>query len=93
MPRQTSIQLTGATERQVADLRDAGYGNFSDIVRIAIDRMHRELAYVNGGLSELIAQGRIVAAYNDDGHLAFYPANNAPYDTLSADEVLAKLNV
>jgi len=41
MPRQTSLQVTPATERQVADLKRLGYGTFTDIVRVAIDRMHQ----------------------------------------------------
>lgn len=42
MPRQTSVQLTEATEQQVANLQERGFGRFTDIVRIAIDRMYRE---------------------------------------------------
>lgn len=39
MPRQTSVQITEATARQAAQLRQMGFGTFTDIVRIAIDRM------------------------------------------------------
>lgn len=39
MPRQTSVQLTEATERQVDALKAQGYGTLTDIIRIAIDRM------------------------------------------------------
>jgi len=42
MPRQTSVQLTEATERQAAALKGAGFGSLTDIIRIAIDRMYRE---------------------------------------------------
>lgn len=42
MPRQSSIQLTEETERQVEILKRAGYGSFTDIVRLAVDRMARE---------------------------------------------------
>ena len=42
MPRQTSVQLTEATERQVEELKANGFGNLTDIIRIAIDRMWRE---------------------------------------------------
>jgi len=42
MPRQTSIQLTEATERQVETLKTRGFGTFTDIVRIAVDRMYIE---------------------------------------------------
>lgn len=42
MPRQTSVQLTEATEQQVDYLKQKGFGTFTDINRIAIDRMYRE---------------------------------------------------
>lgn len=42
MPRQTSVQLTEATERQAAELKAAGYGTLTDIIRTAIDRMHQQ---------------------------------------------------
>ena len=42
MPRQTSIQLTESTERQVEALKLAGFGSLTDIIRLAIDRMHRD---------------------------------------------------
>ena len=45
MSRQTSMQLTPATERQVEYLRQEGFGNFTDIVRLAIDRMYRREHY------------------------------------------------
>ena len=41
MNRQTSIQLTPETERQVEELQKQGFGTFTDIVRIAIDRLSR----------------------------------------------------
>ena len=41
MPRQTSVQLTEATQRQADELKQAGFGTFTDIVRIAVDRLHR----------------------------------------------------
>lgn len=45
MTRQTSLQLTPATERQVEYLRTAGFGTLTDIVRIAIDRMAIQEGY------------------------------------------------
>lgn len=44
MPKSTqvSMQFTGATQRQVEELTALGFGNRTDIVRIAVDRMHRE---------------------------------------------------
>ncbi len=42
MPRQTSFQITEATERQINALKTQGYGTATDIIRIAIDRMWRQ---------------------------------------------------
>lgn len=42
MPRQTSVQITEATDRQVEALKLAGFGSLTDIIRLAIDRMHRD---------------------------------------------------
>lgn len=42
MPRQTSFQMTESTERQMDDLKAAGFGTTTDIIRIAIDRMHQQ---------------------------------------------------
>lgn len=42
MPRQTSVQLLESTERQTAELKAAGFGTLTDIIRIAIDRMYRQ---------------------------------------------------
>jgi hypothetical protein len=44
MTRQTSIQLTDATQRQVEILKAQGFGTFTDIVRVAIDRLYRDEA-------------------------------------------------
>lgn len=46
MPRQTSLQLSEATEQQAAALRIYGK-TFTDIVRIAIDRLYREEIVTN----------------------------------------------
>ena len=42
MPRQTSFQMTEATERQMDDLKAAGFGTTTDVIRIAIDRMYQQ---------------------------------------------------
>lgn len=42
MPRQTSLQVTEATDRQVEALKLAGFGSLTDIIRIAVDRMYRD---------------------------------------------------
>jgi hypothetical protein len=42
MARQTSVQLIEATERQVEVLKSLGFGTFTDIVRVAVDRMYQD---------------------------------------------------
>lgn len=42
MPRQTSIQLTPQTESQLDELKGAGFGTRTDIIRIAVDRMYNQ---------------------------------------------------
>jgi 4-hydroxy-3-methylbut-2-en-1-yl diphosphate synthase IspG/GcpE len=42
MVKQTSVQLTDATIKQVKKLKELGFGTFTNIVRVAIDRMYRE---------------------------------------------------
>lgn len=42
MPKQTSVQLTEATLRQVEELKSAGHESLTNIVRTAIDRMYHQ---------------------------------------------------
>ncbi len=42
MTRQTSFQLTPATEAQLDALKTQGFGTTTDIIRIAIDRMFQQ---------------------------------------------------
>ena len=42
MPRQTSFQITEATEQQIAYLASRGYGTTTNIIRTAIDRMAQQ---------------------------------------------------
>ena len=42
MTRQTSVQITEATDAQVEYLKAKGFGTFTDIQRIAIDRMAQQ---------------------------------------------------
>ena len=39
MTRQTSVQITEATDAQVEYLKQRGFGGTTDVIRIAIDRM------------------------------------------------------
>lgn len=52
MSRQTSVQLTEATERQAAELKAAGFGTLTDIIRVAVDRMHKEETKIMSHASE-----------------------------------------
>ena len=47
--KQTSLQLTEATQRQVRELEALGFGSFTDIVRLAIDRMYQQEAAHDDG--------------------------------------------
>lgn len=40
--KQVSVQLTDATIRQIEHLKTIGYGNRTDIIRLAIDRMFQK---------------------------------------------------
>lgn len=40
--KSSSIRLTPATQHQIDVLMAAGYGQFTEIVRLAVDRMYRE---------------------------------------------------
>lgn len=40
--RRTTINLTEATDRQIEYLKECGYGSFTQIVRLAVDRMYRK---------------------------------------------------
>jgi len=42
--RRTTINLTEATDRQIEYLKERGYGSFTQIVRLAVDRMYRKEA-------------------------------------------------
>jgi hypothetical protein len=45
----SSIRLTPATQHQIDALTAAGFGQFTEIVRLAVDRMYREEIAHNGG--------------------------------------------
>lgn len=42
MSRQTSIQISDSMQRQITRLQAAGFGTFTDIVRLAVDRMYQQ---------------------------------------------------
>jgi len=54
--RRTTVNLTKATERQVETLKGRGFGTFTDIVRISIDRMYRE--EMGGQMKEMCGEER-----------------------------------
>lgn len=69
MTRQTSIQLTEATERQVRALTARGFGTFTDIVRTAVDRMHTQEAHVMD--TRQLAEAIYSEIYGDVDHKTF----------------------
>lgn len=71
MTRQTSIQLTEATERQAKSLTAQGFGSFTDVVRLAIDRMYREEAGMDKRrMSEAELRGEAAWAQAGDASIA-----------------------
>lgn len=50
--RQTSIQLGDATKRQLEKLKALGFGNQTDVIRVAIDRMYREEVRMSNKLTQ-----------------------------------------
>ena len=51
--RMTSITVTASMDRQVAELREAGFGpSLINIIRLAVDRMHREESQLYADQSE-----------------------------------------
>lgn len=64
MPRQTSMQLTEATERQIEALKAQGFGNFTDIVRIAVDRMYQqEVRTMSNHITYTTLEAAVAAGY------------------------------
>lgn len=67
MTRQTSINLTPATEQQADYLRSKGYGTFTEIVRVAIDRMAIQAGYTMSTIRRFTGfDGAIDGAATDD---------------------------
>ena len=64
MTRQTSFQMTEATEAQLDALKAQGYGTTTDIIRIAIDRMAREESTMEPITETYTKQCAIVAEVN-----------------------------
>ena len=61
--RRTTINLSEATDRQIEYLQERGFGSFTQIVRLAVDRMHREEAIkMKGG-------GEMANSYGFDGNI------------------------
>jgi len=54
--RRTTINLTEATDRQIEYLEERGYGSFSKIVRLAIDRMYRAEYEAEGAEEVLVGK-------------------------------------
>ena len=42
------VRITPALRRQLDDLVAAGFGNQNEVIRIAVDRMHRQELYRKG---------------------------------------------
>ena len=86
MTRQTSIQLTEATDRQVKALTEQGFGTFTDVVRIAIDRMYRtETRKQEAEMDEKMAYVVIVDDINEAMALIREADEGFPFDDNGGD--------
>jgi hypothetical protein len=93
MPRQTSIQLTEATERQVEVLKKFGHGSLTEIIRTAIDRMYYSSGWATvDNHSVIVHDGQI---YGNVGRLESLKGetgisiNGAEYAPLAGYKIVA----
>lgn len=92
MTRQTSIQLTEAQAKQIEALKTQGFGSFTDIVRIAIDRMYRdEIRNTKGGndmdFGQDIAELMVKVLIGDsDDILAGFPFREGQFQDGAEDD-------
>jgi hypothetical protein len=57
VPRQTSIQITPEQDRQIAELKERGFGTLTGIFRIALDRLYREEVIIMPKVTEIVPSG------------------------------------
>ena len=93
MTRQTSFQLTPATEAQIDALKEQGFGTTTDIIRIAIDRMYTQevnmtekidrYGRITAGTYVTLRDGSTAQVVNSNPHrtLVQYPADGGGTDT------------
>ena len=80
MPRQTSVQLTEVTERQAAELKAAGYGTLTDVIRIAIDRMHKEETRTMTAREQIVAMLKTIYDAGDVNAMQIWKGYDAGTD-------------
>jgi len=68
MARQTSVQITDATDRQVNWLQSAGFGTFTDIVRLAVDRMYNQEVRDMNYIEIVVSEDSLFGGWIDMGH-------------------------
>lgn len=78
MTHQTSIQLTEAQAKQIESLKAAGFGNFTDIVRLAIDRMYQTEIFKGGNDMDAELMVKVLIRDSDD-ILAGFPYREGQY--------------
>jgi len=79
-----AVKLTRAHEAQIEALQEMGFGNQSDVIRTALDRMYRE---------EIGKMGKVkISALINDFNQAHYDLSHAPFtdELLKAEERIRK---
>jgi len=85
MTHQTSIQLTKAQQAQIKALKAAGFGSFTDIVRLAIDRMYQTEIFKGGNDMDAELMVKVLISDSDD-ILAGFPFREGQFQDGAEDD-------
>jgi len=88
MTHQTSIQLTKAQQAQIKALKAAGFGSFTDIVRLAVDRMYQmHQTEISKGGNDMDAELMVKVLIRDsDDILAGFPFREGQFQDGAEDD-------
>jgi len=88
MTHQTSIQLTKAQQAQIKALKAAGFGSFTDIVRLAVDRMYQmHQTEISKGGNDMDAELMVKVLISDsDDILAGFPFREGQFQDGAEDD-------
>lgn len=85
MTHQTSIQLTKAQQAQIKALKAAGFGSFTDIVRLAVDRMYQTEIFKGGNDMDAELMVKVLISDSDD-ILAGFPFREGQFQDGAEDD-------